>query len=375
MRDGSDEPNEGTPRFIDGKSMYQELVRVAKELLDADRSEFLVEENDRLVVKADTNPQPSAPNRSYPLLTGLPGQAYTTGTPFVIDDQTDTRGASAAESGQSSAPETYRSVCGIPIDGQGLLLVKARRAGAFSETDQEIAERLTDIARASIEQRESEPTPALDGGTRNAKDHSELLEEVADILSHDLKNPLSVVQGNLELARETGEEKFFEQAMRALHRIEDLIDGVVFLARTGELVDQMEVINLHVRAQAAWENIQTLDAELELDEAIEFKASKHAIDHLLENLIENAITHAGPSVTVRVGALDNGFYIEDNGPGIPDDDHNRIFERGYSHSGENSGLGLHIVKRIAEAHGWNIQVDSSEEGGARLEFTGVEVVD
>lgn len=354
------------------RPILQMLVDVAEELLEADRCEFLVEEADRLVVGASSIPEPDDTDRSYPLWTGLVGQAYTTGTSCVIDDQHDTRSASRAASNESSASERHRSLCCIPVEGRGLLLAKARRPGAFSESHREVAEKLVELARSPLDGSAVEPTPVLDGGGPRTRDHADLLEEIADILSHDLRNPLSVVQGNLELARETGEDRFFEKASNALQRVEELIDGVVFLAETGNLFEERTTVDLGDRARSAWENVATEQATLHLEDSIEFQASDRGVDHLLENLIDNAVTHAGPNVTVRIGVFDGGFYVEDDGPGIPAEHQEDVLERGYTLDSDSSGLGLHIVKRIADAHGWTLQVESPADGGARFEISAID---
>ena len=77
-------------------------------------------------------------------------------------------------------------------------------------------------------------------------------------------------------------------------------------------------------------------------------------------------------VTVTVGTLADGFYVEDDGPGIPPDRHNRVFDSGYTSAEDGTGLGLNIVKRIVDAHGWEIAVTEGCDGGARFEITGVE---
>ena len=96
------------------------------------------------------------------------------------------------------------------------------------------------------------------------------------------------------------------------------------------------------------------------------------LEQLLENLFRNAVDHAGEDVTVTVGDLDDEFYVADDGPGISDDERDRVFEDGYSTVEEGAGLGLAIVAGIAEAHGWSVTVTESEDGGARFEVTGVE---
>ena len=81
-----------------------------------------------------------------------------------------------------------------------------------------------------------------------------------------------------------------------------------------------------------------------------------------------------PAVTVTVGDLPDGegFYVEDDGPGIPPDERERVFESGYSTAADGTGFGLAIVERIADAHGWTVDVTEGERGGARFEFRGVD---
>jgi signal transduction histidine kinase len=75
-------------------------------------------------------------------------------------------------------------------------------------------------------------------------------------------------------------------------------------------------------------------------------------------------------VTVRVGRLDDreGFYVADDGPGIPPAERGSVFEQGYTSQEEGTGLGLAIVERIADAHGWAVAVTESDAGGSRFEI-------
>lgn len=94
--------------------------------------------------------------------------------------------------------------------------------------------------------------------------------------------------------------------------------------------------------------------------------------YILANLFRNAVEHGGDDVTVRVGALapGTGFYVADGGAGLPETARDETFEFGYSTAEDGTGFGLAIVTEIAEAHGWEIHVTDSEEGGARFEITG-----
>jgi signal transduction histidine kinase len=92
---------------------------------------------------------------------------------------------------------------------------------------------------------------------------------------------------------------------------------------------------------------------------------------LLGNLFRNSVTHGGDdtgvSVTVGTLAEAEGFYVADDGPGIPPEERDSVFEHGYTTSDAGSGLGLTIVDRIASAHGWTVTVTDSAAGGARFE--------
>lgn len=105
--------------------------------------------------------------------------------------------------------------------------------------------------------------------------------------------------------------------------------------------------------------------------------------HIFENLFRNAVEHNDPPIAVRVGMLgqppsetdSTGLVVEDDGSGVPADDPEQIFEQGYTTRDQGTGLGLSIVQEIAEAHGWSITVTEGEDGGVRVEITGIELVE
>lgn len=200
---------------------------------------------------------------------------------------------------------------------------------------------------------------------------NERLDEFASVVSHDLRNPLSVATGRLELAREEVTHEELDAVARALERMDGLIDELLALARESESTTELQAVPLADVAKDCWHNVDTGAAELDLVTTRTLRADPGRLRRLLENLIRNAVEHGGDGVIVRVGDLEDGFFIEDDGEGIPPPERERIFEAGYSTRPGGTGFGLSIVNRVADAHGWEIRVTEGTQGGARFEFTGV----
>jgi len=199
---------------------------------------------------------------------------------------------------------------------------------------------------------------------------NERLDEFASVISHDLRNPLGIAQGHLELARETGDSKHFQTAERALDRIESLIEGLLGLAQQGQTVDDVHPVQLGEVAEKAWRTVDTANSTLRTDDDLgAVSADEDRLRQALENLFRNSVEHGGPTVTVTMGSLsgESGFYVEDDGPGVPPDDRTDVFENGYTTEENGTGFGLSIVQTIFEAHGWEVSLTEGTEGGARIE--------
>lgn len=200
------------------------------------------------------------------------------------------------------------------------------------------------------------------------------LEEFAGMISHDLRNPLSVAQGYLDLAEETGDPEQFQRCRNALDRMDELIGDLLVLAREAQEIDETETIDIAALVEECWSFVSTEDATISVTTGGTIAGDRSRLRQLFENLFRNAIEHGGENVTVRVGRLDDGdgIYVEDDGLGIPEEDRNQVFDDGYSTGESGTGYGLVIVKQIVEAHGWEIRVTDGAEGGARFEITGDE---
>ena len=208
---------------------------------------------------------------------------------------------------------------------------------------------------------------------RELERQNDRLERFAGIVSHDLRSPMSVATGRIELAKTAveGEGENLDAALDALDRMETIVDDTLTLARQGDTVGDLETVSLSSVVEGCWRTVDTGDAAFELGDDVAFLADPDRLRHLLENLFVNAVDHAGADVTVRIGTLDGGFYVEDDGPGIPENDRDEIFDPGYTTAESGTGFGLAIVKEIAEAHGWKVAVTEAESGGARFEIRGI----
>jgi Signal transduction histidine kinase len=156
--------------------------------------------------------------------------------------------------------------------------------------------------------------------------------------------------------------------------MESLIEDLLSLARGGQDIEasDMETVRLEGAASRAWQSVETGDATFESGVNCKFVADPSRLQQLLENLFRNAVEHSHDPVTIRVGTLADGFYIADDGPGIPPGERESVFEAGYTSHDDGTGLGLRIVQTVADAHGWDVTVTESESGGARFEITGID---
>jgi PAS domain S-box-containing protein len=210
---------------------------------------------------------------------------------------------------------------------------------------------------------------------RTIEQQNERLDQFASVVSHDLRNPLNVIDGRLELAREECNSEHLKHISRALDRMEALIEDLLTLARSDDPVTDPSPTDLAAIVSICWRNIDTADATLVTDVDRAIHAEESRLKQLFENLVRNAVEHGGDDVTIIVGELPDGFYVEDDGPGIPEGERHEVFDAGYSTNDEGTGFGLNIVKQVADAHDWRVRITESSEGGARFEITGVDSTD
>lgn len=226
---------------------------------------------------------------------------------------------------------------------------------------------------------------------REASRHEQRIEQLTSDLGHDIKTPLSVAQGHLDLLREEVDDEqaeTIETVSDAVERSLELVKEFRTLVETGASVHDPEHVEIQRLAEEAWSGAAPDSATLVIDGPLDdVLADPGRLRRLFENLFRNAVEHSSPdsqtasddavdhtgsTVTVTIGAMDDGFYVADDGPGIPEGDREAVFDAGYSSREGGHGSGLAIVEQIADAHGWQCAVTEAENGGARFEFSGIE---
>jgi nitrogen-specific signal transduction histidine kinase len=257
------------------------------------------------------------------------------------------------------------------------------------------------------------------------------VDQVSSVLSHDLRNPLDVAKAHLTAARETGDPDHFESVADAHDRMERIIRDVLTLTRGDAVVDPSDQVSIETAATDAWQSVDTDGAMLDLIGPLPtVTADADRVRRLFENLFRNSVEHnathnstqysnsveqgdpdnwvrfegpderdsdapaantrgertegnpeprdqssdrpdetpADSNVTITVGALTDGFYVADDGTGIPADERETVFKPGHSTMDDGTGLGLAIVDQIIAVHDWNVTLTTSASGGARFEI-------
>ena len=337
----------------------------AREVLGLDRNAvYLFSESDNRLVPVSATAEARETFGGMPDLE--PGSAawrvFRSGKAEVYDDVHST------DRPHEGTP--LRSEMLLPLGDHGVFFAGAPDPRTFTESDIRLARVLADNVEAALDRAEQEGL--VRARERELERQNERLAEFASVVSHDLRNPLNVAEGRLELARDADADEADEHLARvagAHDRMEALIDDLLALARHGQSVGDLKPVALAPLAHEAWGGVDG-DGDLRVEsDPGPVDADESRLRELLENLFRNAVDHAGEGVAVRVGALADrdGFYVADDGPGVPPDDRERVFDRGYTTEPEGTGFGLPIVRQIAEAHGWRVSVGGSDDGGARFE--------
>ncbi|MFB6217621.1 MAG: ATP-binding protein, partial [Halobacteriaceae archaeon] len=214
---------------------------------------------------------------------------------------------------------------------------------------------------------------------------NEQLQQFAYVASHDLQEPLRMVSSYVDLLdSEYGDEldeeagEYMEFAIDGAERMQAMIDDFLEYSRVHTRGQEFEAVDAAAVMETVRQDLELLiaeaDAEVRCGDLPTVTADESQLRQLLQNLVKNAIDHGGDSPTVRVSAErrdgETVFAVADDGPGIPGDQQERIFELFEQGSrGEGgTGIGLAVCQRIVDRHDGDIWVESADGEGATFYF-------
>lgn len=201
------------------------------------------------------------------------------------------------------------------------------------------------------------------------------LDQFASKLSHELRNPLNLLSGYLPMAHEQQDPAAFEACQTAIGRMDRMVTDMLLLARDGAMEIAPRMVPVPEVASTCWDAVDGPKARITITTDQRLYADEDRLQALLTNLFRNAVEHGGEAVTVTVGGLEDGFFVADDGVGIPVSEREAVFDDGHTTGTHGIGVGLSVVAEIVAAHGWEIIITESSGGGARFEITGVEAGD
>jgi signal transduction histidine kinase len=201
------------------------------------------------------------------------------------------------------------------------------------------------------------------------------IEEVASVVNHDLSNPLSIADGYFDVVRETADSPYEDHVAHAHDRLQAGIDDVVAMARGGAPVADPHPVPVARLAEEAWVNADRAVDRLTVPTDAAVRADPDRLLAVLERLFDNVDVHAGTDTSVTVDVADGRLTVADDGHGLDPDHRERALEAGFSTAQDHSGLGLAVVDRLAEAHGWTVELAASADGGLCVALAGVERVE
>jgi signal transduction histidine kinase len=300
------------------------------------------------------------------------------------------------ERGQAHAlPDGYAFAAPVEVRGEVVAEVVAdgepSAIGRFSGSLSTVASQLSlALERDRLLETEREAAEVLARRNEELRELDKMKDLFVSGVSHELRTPLTSMIGYLEILRdgEAGEltddqQHFLEIVERNCHRLNDLIDDILFMSRvdSGRLRLEQKSIDFDDLVADRVESIQPAAQKKKIEVRLEAVdppprvwADRSQLDQVLDNLLSNAVkfTPEGGEVFVTVSASNGTAHLQvrDTGVGIPEEEAGQLFERFFRASTaqdvKGTGLGLSITKAIVEAHGGTISVESRVSAGTTV---------
>jgi signal transduction histidine kinase len=333
----------------------------------------LLDERGVYVAAADPPVSEEVLNARVPVGTGLSGRVISTGTTIYSPDiQSDDRVDPALRKAGTNAPSHSYLAVPLVVLGQvtGVLQVDSNEVDAFDADDIAVLEGLAVQVAGSIE------------SARRREDLLEVERMKADFIariSHELRTPLTVMGGFTDTLLLHADRISPEQQHEVLGRIKTSVTRLSSLIEEILTVSSLDAGMTRVRPQdveirplleeIAHLSIDASRVTVDCDPDVHFVTDPVILRHLVNQLVDNALKYAGDAeVTCTVTEDGPRIVVRDHGPGIPEAERGRVFERFYrgNHTGAGMGLGLPVVRQLAASLDAIVFLDDAPGGGARF---------
>jgi signal transduction histidine kinase len=371
-----------------GTAHIPAVLEASRDVFQFDRATVFVADDVRgeYVVVHRLAPGASPPSPVMRIGEGLVGAAIAAGQPLLVQNVlTDPRYVARREG------EERRSVIVVPLtiagEVAGALSLSRALPNAFEPDDVRLAKTVGGLIAQVLE---NERLFAEASEAKALREMDRLKDEFLAVVSHELRTPLTVISGSLELlARreqrpEGDDRRLIEQAERHVQRLQRSVEDLLDLAQLQEA--RIELHREFVSVDSVLSELAASHEALLARKGQQLRAApaghlppvlvdRRRIQQALGNLVQNASRYSGEGRTIEVCAEREGdevrFVVDDEGPGIPAEERERVFDKFYrgertKETTSGTGLGLAIARQLVQMHGGRIWADERPGGGARL---------
>ncbi len=219
---------------------------------------------------------------------------------------------------------------------------------------------------------------------KRLKEYDKSQKEFFQNTSHELKTPLMSIQGYAEAIKDgvidnDSENEALDIIIDESKKLRDTVNSIVYLSKMEKFNNHQLIIKINL-----WEKLEEIKAKLSViaqennvviynrvAEDIVIKSTDEKLDKVFSNIISNALRYANSCVWISSESINKSHIkitVSDDGKGFEDNEAPKIFDRFYKGKGGNSGLGLSIVKSIADSHGWSINAFNNQDKGASIQI-------
>lgn len=331
----------------------------------------LRDETGVFVAAADPDVSGELRRSRVPVGRGLSGWVVQTSeTVYSPDIRADPR----ADPDRVALNPSIRSYLAVPLvvmgDVVGALQIDAPEVDAFDEEDVALLEGLAVQVAGAIE------------GARRHEREAELERMKSDFIariSHELRTPLTIMGGFTDTLLLHGERldaaqrnEVLTRVKASIGRLSALIEEILTVASFEAGMTQVKLEEVHVRGLLDQVRELSLDAarvHVGCRDDLYVVTDAVILRHILNLLVDNALKYAGSAtLDAERDAAGLSIFVTDEGPGIPDEERDRVFQRFYrgNHTGAGMGLGLPIARTLGDRLGATVELEASEGGGARF---------